>query len=121
MFEDWRGPLWWQEAGLVFIWPLLLWLLLLIPMGMVAYRLMRPRHAFEFWGFSSGILVIMGLVLLISASADFHGHSRYCHRQSARATGLIDLGHCSTTNAIQFALACRSTDGRARYFWQHAR
>jgi Ca-activated chloride channel family protein len=69
MFEDWRGPLWWQEAGLVFIWPILLWLLLLVPMGLVAYRLMRQRRGFEFWGFSSGILVLVGLVLLISAIA----------------------------------------------------
>lgn len=69
MFDRWHAPLWWQEAGLVFIWPIFLWLLILIPMGMVAYRLMRRRRAFEFWGFSSGILVIVGLVLLISAIA----------------------------------------------------
>lgn len=69
MFDGWHASLWWQEAGLVFIWPIFLWLLILIPMGMVAYRLMRRRRAFEFWGFSSGILVIVGLVLLISAIA----------------------------------------------------
>lgn len=69
MFDRWHAPLWWQEAGLVFIWPIFLWLLILIPMGMVAYRLMRKRRAVEFWGFSSGILVIVGLVLLISAIA----------------------------------------------------
>jgi Ca-activated chloride channel homolog len=69
MFDAWRAPLWWQEAGLVFIWPILLWLLLIVPMGWVAYRLMRPRRTFEFWGFSSGLLVLVGLVLLISAIA----------------------------------------------------
>jgi len=69
MFDSWRVPSWWQEAGLVFIWPIFLWLLILIPMGMVAYRLLRKRRAFEFWGFSSGILVLVGLVLLISAIA----------------------------------------------------
>lgn len=69
MFDGWHASLWWQEAGLVFFWPIFLWLLILIPMGMVAYRLMRRRRAFEFWGFSSGILVIVGLVLLISAIA----------------------------------------------------
>lgn len=67
MFEFWRRQPWWQESGLVFIWPILLWLLLLIPVGMVFYRLARRRSAFEPWGFFSGALVIVGLFALIAA------------------------------------------------------
>jgi len=69
MFDFWRAQPWWQEGGLVFIWPVLLWLLLLIPVGVLFYLSARRRTAFEPWGFISGALILIGLTALIVAIA----------------------------------------------------
>lgn len=69
MLDGWPAPLWWQETGLVFIWPMLLWLLLLVPIATFSYRFARQHHAFDSWGFFSGVLVLVGLLVLITAIA----------------------------------------------------
>jgi Ca-activated chloride channel homolog len=69
MFEFWRAQQWWHNDGLQFIWPVLLWLLLIIPVGMALYLSVRRRTAFEPWGFVSGALVLVGLTALIAAIA----------------------------------------------------
>jgi len=60
---------WWQEAGIQFIWPSLLWLLGLVILSLVVYRIARRRQPASFFGFVTGSLMVVGLAALLMAIA----------------------------------------------------
>ena len=62
-------PAWFQSESIVFIWPSLLWLLLIVPAALIFYRFHRRHQSFDKWNIVSGALVTLGLVVLLIAIA----------------------------------------------------
>jgi Ca-activated chloride channel family protein len=62
-------PAWLQTGGIQFIWPSLLWLLLILPAGVIVYYYLRRQQSFDTWNVVSGVLVTLGLTALLIAIA----------------------------------------------------
>lgn len=60
---------WWQEAGVGFVWPDLLWLLILVPLGILLYRTARWSRSTSVADILSATLIITGLLALLMAIA----------------------------------------------------
>ena len=69
MLETTALSRWWQEAGIQFVWPSLLWLLGLVVLGLVIYRVARRAQRPSTFGLLTGSLIVVGLVALITAIA----------------------------------------------------
>lgn len=64
-----RWPTWFQSENIFFIWPSLLWLLLIVPAGLIFYHFQRRHQSFNKWNVVSGALVTIGLAALLIAIA----------------------------------------------------
>jgi Ca-activated chloride channel family protein len=64
-----RWPTWFQSENIFFIWPNLLWLLLIVPAGLIFYHFQRRHQSFDKWNVASGALVIIGFSALLIAIA----------------------------------------------------
>ncbi len=69
MLETTALARWWQDAGIQFIWPSLLWLLGLVVLSLVVYRLLRRSETTTLFGFITGSLIVVGLTAVIIAIA----------------------------------------------------
>lgn len=69
---DWQA--WFQTESIHFTWPSLLWLLIIVPVGLIFYQFQRHQQSFDKlnfdkWNFISGVLVTLGLTALLIAIA----------------------------------------------------
>lgn len=65
MSDGLSWPTWFQSEHISFIWPSLLWLLLIVPAGLIFYHLQRRHQPLDKWNVASGALVTVGLATLL--------------------------------------------------------
>lgn len=65
--HDWIAAL--NLPGLEFVWPSLLWLLLIVPLAILAYQFARRYERTNLGSITAGLLVIIGLAAMLAAIA----------------------------------------------------
>lgn len=65
--HDWIASL--GLPGIEFVWPSLLWLLVIVPLAIVIYQLARRQERSSFGSIMAGLLVVLGLAMTLSAIA----------------------------------------------------